>query len=94
MGCKFDFELIVFYMWLLVFYLNCYELFKCDEGFIVLVYNVQVNKIRCNYIFDCLIGIYYQEVQRDIVKFLFVWENLLYFQLIKFLLFDGWIRIV
>ena len=35
MGCRSDPELIILYMWLLVPYPNCYELSKCDEGFIV-----------------------------------------------------------
>lgn len=47
MGCRSDPELIVLYMWLLVPYPNCYELSKCDEGFIVPDYNVQANKTRC-----------------------------------------------
>lgn len=59
MGCKSDSELIVRYMWLLVPYPNCYELSKCDEGFIVPAYNVQANKTRCNHILVCLIGIHY-----------------------------------
>lgn len=59
MGCKSDSELIVLYMWLLVPYPNCYELSKCDEGFIVPAYNVQASNTRCNHILDCLIGIHY-----------------------------------